>query len=268
MAADFVPYGKASFSRIDVHGRPGLNPLASARARLKVFRPFRRANRLVDLFRRALGMPPDFEIAVGWGREIDGADAKANLDAIAEAAAAAGAVVVSIHAHSYGGWLTGFAHQAIERGGTMIFIQGPHHVRGIELYRGRPIFYGMGDFVFESEHVARLPAEAYEIRGLPADASPDALRQITPVSMARMRGDRANYEAFVALISVAGGEPTRIQLVPVDLQFEGGERQGRPKLASAELGERIISTVAKRSKQYGTRVTYDSRSNRGEVALC
>jgi poly-gamma-glutamate synthesis protein (capsule biosynthesis protein) len=266
MAADFVAYGRASRSRDDLHGRPGLNPLSSSMARSIRLQPFRRGNRIVDAVRRALGLPRDFGIAAAWGREIDAADAKANLEAVAEAAASADAVVVSIHAHSYGPWLTEFAHRAIEQGASMIFIQGPHHIRGIELHRGRPIFYAMGNFVFEPDHVTRLPAEAYENEGLAADSPRDAL-QARSGTISRLREDRGSYEAFAGLISVAGGRPTRIQLVPIDLQFEGGERRGRPQLASAETGARIIATLAKRSKQYGTRITYDPRSNRGEVVL-
>jgi hypothetical protein len=38
-------------------------------------------------------------------------------------------------------------------------------------------------------------------------------------------------------------------------------------LASAELGERIIATVATKSKKFGTQIQHDRRTNRGEVVL-
>jgi len=48
----------------------------------------------------------------------------------------------------------------------VIVVTGPHQVRGVELYRGRPIFYSMGDFAFEAEYIERFPAEVYELAGL------------------------------------------------------------------------------------------------------
>lgn len=274
MAADFVSYGKASCSRPDLHGRPGINPLRVVSERSMTLRPLKAAKRAWEYCRRVLRAPAwraatDLEIAVSWGQEVAPTDAKANLEFIAAAASNADIVVVSIHAHRDGKWLGRFAHQAIERGASVIVVTGPHHVRGVELHRGRPIFYAMGDFVYEPEYVARLPAEAYERVGLAADATIEELRGASrPGPLARLREDRRVFEGFVSLISFAGGNPARIQLIPIDLQFDGGsERRGRPKLACSELGEQIIATVAARSKTFGTRIRYDRLTNRGEVVL-
>ena len=119
--------------------------------RSTTLRPLKAAKRAWEHCRRILGAPawresPDLEIAVSWGKEVAAIDAKANLESITAAASNANIVVVSIHAHRDGKWLVRFAHQAIERGASVVFIHGPHHVRGIELYRGRPIFYSMGYF--------------------------------------------------------------------------------------------------------------------------
>jgi len=72
----------------------------------------------------------------------------------------------------------------------------------------------------------------------------------------------------IDLVTIADGNLARIQLLPIDLQFDGdGEQRGRPKLASAELAERIVADVAAKSKQLGAQIRYDRRSNRGEVVL-
>lgn len=39
------------------------------------------------------------------------------------------------------------AHLFIDHGADIVFGHSPHVVRGVELYRGRPILYGCGDFV-------------------------------------------------------------------------------------------------------------------------
>jgi poly-gamma-glutamate synthesis protein (capsule biosynthesis protein) len=272
MAADFVSYGKASASRPDLHGRPGINPLSLESERSLTVRPFHAAGSAWEYCRRILRAPawrarPELEIVVSWGRKISAADREANLDSISEAAAHADIVVVSIHAHRRGKWLTQFAHHAIERGANVIFVTGPHEIRGVELYRGRPIFYSMGDCAFELEYILRLPAEAYESVGLSADASIEELRsRIGP--LVELLRDRRAFEGFVSRITVANGNLTRIQLLPIDLQFDGGpDRRGRPKLAPAELGERIVAAVAAKSKKLGVRIRYDRGSNRGEVCL-
>ena len=272
MAADFVSYGRASYSRPDLHGRPGINPLRVVSERSMTLRPLKAAKRAWEHCRRILRAPawresPDLEIAVSWGKEVAATDAKANLESIAAAASNADIVVVSIHAHRDGKWLVRFAHQAIERGASVVFIHGPHHVRGIELYRGRPIFYSMGDFVYEPEYVTALPAEAYEQAGLAADAPIEALKSRHAYT-AKLLGGRGTFEGFVTRLSIAEGRLKRIHLLPIDLQFDGdGDRRGRPELASAELGERIIATVAIKSKKFGTQIQHDPRTNRGEVVL-
>ncbi|MCX2725961.1 CapA family protein [Thermomicrobium sp. 4228-Ro] len=43
------------------------------------------------------------------------------------------------------------AHLAIDSGATLVVGSHPHWVQGIEWYRGRPIFYSLGNFVFDQE---------------------------------------------------------------------------------------------------------------------
>ncbi len=272
MAADFVSYGKASALRPDLHGRPGVNPLTVGSEQSMTLRPFQAAQRAWEACRRILRVPawrarPELEIVVSWGRKIFPGDREANLKSISEAAANADIVVASVHAHRHGRWLTQFARQAIDRGASAVVVTGPHQVRGVELYRGRPIFYSLGDFAFETEYVRRFPAEVYESAGLAADASLEELRS-RPGRFTALLRDRRTFEGLVAQLSIADGALKRIQLIPIDLQFDGGpDRRGRPKLACAELAERIAADVAAKSRKLGTQVRYDRRSTRGEVLL-
>ncbi|MEJ1974901.1 MAG: CapA family protein [Acetobacteraceae bacterium] len=41
------------------------------------------------------------------------------------------------------------AHAAIEAGADMVFGHHPHEVQGAEIYRGKPIFYSLGNFAFD-----------------------------------------------------------------------------------------------------------------------
>ncbi len=47
------------------------------------------------------------------------------------------------------------AHAAIEAGADLVLGHGPHFPLGIEVYKDKPVFYGVGSFSFETGHRAR-----------------------------------------------------------------------------------------------------------------
>jgi len=47
------------------------------------------------------------------------------------------------------------AHAAIDAGADIVIGHGPHFVLPVEVYKGRPIFYGMGNFSFHTGHAGR-----------------------------------------------------------------------------------------------------------------
>src|SRR5204862_643815 len=46
-------------------------------------------------------------------------------------------------------FLIDFAHKTIDNGADAFVGHGPHVVRGIEIYKGKPIFYDLGEFFRE-----------------------------------------------------------------------------------------------------------------------
>jgi poly-gamma-glutamate capsule biosynthesis protein CapA/YwtB (metallophosphatase superfamily) len=47
------------------------------------------------------------------------------------------------------------AHAAIDVGADVVMGHGPHYACAIEMYRGKPIFYGLGSFSFQTGHGGR-----------------------------------------------------------------------------------------------------------------
>ena len=47
------------------------------------------------------------------------------------------------------------AHAAIEAGADVVMGHGPHYPCAVEMYRGKPIFYGLGSFSFHTGHGGR-----------------------------------------------------------------------------------------------------------------
>ena len=57
-------------------------------------------------------------------------------------------------------------------------MHGPHQLRGIEVYKNRPIFYSLADFIFHEELYDPLPADMYELFGLPGAALQTELEEV------------------------------------------------------------------------------------------
>lgn len=266
MASDFVPYGKASYSRHDMPGRPGINPLTVTGGKRAILVPEPMRERLRFLTKFGLSVRRGDHYGLILGFQVDPRDLKANLAAIAEAASKSDIVVASIHAHRQGAWLTKFAHQAIEHGANIVFMHGPHKVGPIELYRGCPIFYSMGDFVFEIRYVTRFPAEAYEAVGLPHDAPTHDYAKARAYKLERPQ----SYKGIAASVAFATNRKrvACVRVLPIDLQFTAeNENRGRPQLASPQLGREIITKLAIISRPLGTRIIYDEMRNCGELIL-
>ena len=139
MASGSVPDGAAA-----TETRPGVNEL-----------------RIEAGGKQCLGSDP----CVG-GRPNE-ADGKRILQAIRDAKAHADLVVVYQHNHvfpiSYAeiskatperlappDWLKAWCHSEIEAGADVIVLHGPPVLLGVEIYRGRPIFYDQGNFIFQA----------------------------------------------------------------------------------------------------------------------
>ena len=58
-------------------------------------------------------------------------------------------------------WLKRWAHQSIDAGATMFVAHGVPILHGIEIYKGRPIFYSLGNFIFHTRQIGRWPALAW-----------------------------------------------------------------------------------------------------------
>jgi poly-gamma-glutamate synthesis protein (capsule biosynthesis protein) len=95
------------------------------------------------------GVPP---VILTWA---DPTSLKAFTDDVAALRARADIVVASCHwglGHDVLAYMTEIAHAAIDAGADLVIGHGPHYVLPIELYRGKPILYGLGSFSFHTGH--------------------------------------------------------------------------------------------------------------------
>lgn len=59
-----------------------------------------------------------------------------------------------------------FAHRCIDAGAHAVVGTGPHMLRPIEIYKGCPIFYSLGDFIIQLETVKKAPVGFFEKQGM------------------------------------------------------------------------------------------------------
>jgi poly-gamma-glutamate synthesis protein (capsule biosynthesis protein) len=130
------------------------------------------------------------------------------------------------------------AKAAIDAGADAFLGTGVHVVRGIEIYKGRPIFYGLGEF-FRQMDVIGLSGMGGRGRG--DENSP-------PIK----------YESIVAVSRYEHGTLAEIRLHPIEItdQVRMAHR-GIPRLASPQGAQRILARLQKLSAPFGTTIAVE-----------
>jgi poly-gamma-glutamate synthesis protein (capsule biosynthesis protein) len=98
------------------------------------------------------GIPPEI---LTWA---DPADLQWLAEDIAELKGRADVVVASFHWGLHREvlqYMTEIAHRAIDAGAAIVIGHGPHFSLPVEVYKGKPVFYGLGSFSFHTGHGGR-----------------------------------------------------------------------------------------------------------------
>jgi poly-gamma-glutamate capsule biosynthesis protein CapA/YwtB (metallophosphatase superfamily) len=273
-ASTFTPHSRAGNTRGDMPARPGLNPLRFTTT--YVVTP----ERLADLRRvnsELTGNPPGTGESLNFGgrRYIAGPKPgtrtepnKEDVEEIARvvrsAKALADIVVVSLHCHENGAnrsvpadFIATFAHAVVDAGADVFVGHGPHVLRGIEVYKGKPIFYSLANFIFQNETVLRMPEDGYEQYSLSDDAQlVDYLDARYDHDKRSFPADREYWDSVAVVTKWQDKKFVEAQLHPITLGFgKSRAERGRPKLASGADAVRILEMMTTRSKAFGATVT-------------
>ncbi|QKR99602.1 CapA family protein [Sphingomonas sp. CL5.1] len=178
------------------------------------------------------------------------------LQAVREAKDKAGLVVFTIHAHETPtgvdddtpeppDFLIKLFHDTIDAGADVIMGGGPHSLRGIEIYKGKPIFYGLAIFMFKPSILAsQETATQNAYPPMPWPEAPDP-RPTSPPSW---------YESMMAVTTFDQGRLAEVRLYPIDLLNTATRRRGVPHLATGNRAREILSTLQRESAPLGTRI--------------
>jgi poly-gamma-glutamate synthesis protein (capsule biosynthesis protein) len=173
-------------------------------------------------------------------RWTDPEDVERNLHTIAETAAQTDLVIVYVHHHRWEPrwetvppWFQQFARQCVDAGAGLVVSHGVPMLQGIELYKGAPLLYGLGNFIFHTFQPAKYT-------------------------------DDRIWESVIATCRFSAGHCERIELEPIVLGGEGVLLTHRydarrvPHAARGEYGTAILQRLAALSQPFGTRLEIEN----------
>jgi len=276
-ASTFSPEGPASASRSDMQGHPGLSALhhhTRYRVDAATFETLTKMKQTLKLGGAGAGSaqtatlgfdgsPLTFEVSdkPGVVTTADPTDLAEITHEIRDAKEMADYVVTYTHSHEQADelevpsqFLVEYAHAAIYAGDDVFGASGPHVLRGIEIYKGKVIFYSLGDFIQENDLVVPQPAKFYQGFGLSPDALPgEGKDAFDRNGREPLRPDV--WESVVANVVFRNGRPAEVILTPIWLGF-GRTRtnRGRPEIADSAMATKILERLQKLSEPFGTKI--------------
>ncbi len=209
---------------------------------------------------------PGDDVSVRY--EVDPEGRTRLLRSVRQAAAYADVVLMTVHAHQGDAdpanppaFLRALARDAIAAGADAVAISGPHVLAPVDLVDGRPVFYGLGDYIWSD---LGTPLPAYFWSATQAVVGPD----VDPATMteaelvARLNDDGFAdpwvFRAVQAELVVGPSGVEAVRLHPVDLgQREPITRRGVPRLPEPAVAREILERVATMSAPLGTAVDID-----------
>lgn len=199
--SSFYDSDAAGSQRMDLPGRPGLNPL-----RFKTYYHVKKEQfEMLSSLAGEIDINAQYNLDVkeGFAVRTEGSlrfgqnefveshenrkettpspgDLARITASIREARRQSDFIMVSIHSHEMTGedkerpaeFLRIFAHACIDAGASVILGHGPHILRGIEVYNKGLIFYSLGNFIFQNDTTTHQPADFFEKYELPDRSLP------------------------------------------------------------------------------------------------
>ena len=136
--------------------------------------------------------------------------------------------------------------KAIDAGADMVLGSGPHVLRGIEIYKGKPIFYSLSDFIYQYRTPDKIPVDLIHQRDT-------EVARPTNVSVWDRRDTPQTMEGILVRMTLNAEKLKRIEFIPVSIDDEG-PLYGVPRFASAARCKEMIERVQRLSKPYGTAI--------------
>jgi poly-gamma-glutamate synthesis protein (capsule biosynthesis protein) len=273
---------QASLASAYMKGKPGLNPLNVDWVLQVDPKTFGKAKEVHDSVMKGLGFPLPKDdgkevkdIKMGENRYRKGDKIELVLEpkkrdlerikaSIKVAKRNARIVIVSLHEH-IGRWTEkaptkyqeDFARSCIDAGADIFVGTGSHELWGIEIYKGKPIFYSIGNFLFHMP-LRMIAPEAYERIELPLDSKDPTLYE---EKFTKLFSEMSIpiFESVIPFMTFDKDNKIKeILLYPIDLNEKADwYRKGTPELADGKTAKAIMDRLQKISKRYKTKFRFE-----------
>ncbi|RWP36537.1 MAG: CapA family protein [Mesorhizobium sp.] len=273
-ATTFAPMARAGDPAGEAPGRPGLNALRLAQNIIvppDLLESLRSVRDVLPGY-RVVGRNPDQVVlagvtfkagdTAGYSYEADPRDVADILRNVRRGKQFSDFCIVTNHAHEPGGWCEepadyeqSFARRLIDAGADAYVGHGPHRLRGIEIYKGRPIFYSLGNF-FEDD--LGTPSGADMFDEYAKDPRVDTDAEVKVAEMASGFTDPIFYESIVTVSRFEQNQLTELLLYPIELgHSKRFADRGIPHLATGSQARGILERLQKHSEPFGTKITIE-----------
>jgi poly-gamma-glutamate synthesis protein (capsule biosynthesis protein) len=197
------------------------------------------------------------ELRVEPGNIPSAEDAQRILQSIRDASKRADLVIVYQHNHIYDkpfktmmaeelpdrlvppDWIKKWTHREIDAGADIVVMHGAPLVQGVEIYRNRPIFYDLGNFIFNLRPTnTRLD---------------EPIIWESVVAYVRFQGKNLQSITFrpIVLNKLGQGQPDLHDPLANNVFLD---TRGLPKPATGEQARYILERLAESSRPFGTAV--------------
>lgn len=152
-----------------------------------------------------------------------------------------------------------FAREVIDNGADFFFGHGVHTLKGVEIYKGKPIFYGVSNFVFQNSQFRSWRDDA-------AGRAPASLEG--PIigdgesneNRWAWLDEPENKEALLVSADYVDGKLSRLLVYPADLGItpRHGSMLGTPTKPTLEVANAILGRLCEYSQPFGTKITIEN----------
>ncbi|HEX8806775.1 MAG TPA: CapA family protein, partial [Candidatus Aquilonibacter sp.] len=194
---------------------------------------------------------------------MDKHDLAAILRGVRQGSALADFLVFSVHCHDsasgidndipQGAFLRDLAHDVLDAGADVFVGHGPHQLGAIEIYKGKPIFYSLGNYIFQLGAVENVNLEGYRALGLDPRTANDA--DASNKLLQHYFAQPKFWQSVAVVMTYRHNAVETIKLYPLDLgESRAGTLRGLPMFAPAAEGEAILKHIEELSAPYHTRI--------------
>ena len=232
----------------------------------------------------------DFEAgkALGYRYEVDPDDLSEILKAVRQGKEHSDFLIATIHSHEPSNstsadavtdfmdrpaaFVRDLAHAAIDAGADEFLATGIHHLGPVEIYKGRPIFYGLGDF-FWSDIQEPVPSNIYRQYREQLEQAFKSPQKATDADLNNLLNGEAfagepPFQSVITESHFDHGKLSELRLYPLDLGYGNKlTESGIPRLASSEKGTEILRRIEKMSEEYGIKIEISNLPSSNVVGI-